>query len=252
MSLPRFHIAAPVALGELVVLDGRELHHAQVRRIAVGAAVALFDGAGFSCVGSVEQASRDALRIRVSAVDPPRAGESPLRLTLAVGVLKADKFDWVIEKAVELGVAALQPFSSAHTVAEPSAARHQRWQQLAHAAAKQCGRSVVPPVAAPIDFAALLALPTAPRLLLAERAAAQPLAAVQWPAPPTELLAIVGPEGGFSDAELAAARAADCLPVGIGPRILRAETAAVTAAALCQARWGDLGSDERRAMSDER
>jgi 16S rRNA (uracil1498-N3)-methyltransferase len=240
VSLPRFHIAAPVQVGELVVLDGRELHHAHVRRIAVGEAVALFDGAGFSCVGAVEQASRDALRIRVSVVQPPRHDESRLALTLAVGALKADKFDWVIEKAVELGVAALQPFSSAHTVAEPSATRHRRWQQLAHAAAKQCGRSVVPAVATPIDFAALLGLPIVPRLLLAERGAAQPLAAVDWPTPPIELLVIVGPEGGFCDAELIAARDAGCALVGIGPRILRAETAAVAAAALCQARWGDL------------
>jgi 16S rRNA (uracil1498-N3)-methyltransferase len=245
VSLPRFHLAAPAAVGDLVVLDGRELHHAQVRRIAIGEAVALFDGAGFSCVGVVEQASRDALRVRVTTVQPQRHGESPLALTLAVGALKADKFDWVIEKAVELGVAALQPFRSAHTVAEPSAARQQRWQQLAHAAAKQCGRSVVPPVAAPIDFAALLALPITPRLLLAERDAAQPLATIDLPAP-TELLAIVGAEGGFSDAELAAARDAGCALVGVGPRILRAETAAIATAALCQARWGDVGASEER------
>ncbi|MDX2169824.1 MAG: 16S rRNA (uracil(1498)-N(3))-methyltransferase [Deltaproteobacteria bacterium] len=246
MSLPRFRIAAPVETGALVELAGRELHHAQVRRLAIGESVALFDGAGFSCVGAVAHATRDGLTVRVHTVQPPRSGESRLALTLAVGLLKADKLDWVIEKAVELGVAAVQPFSSAHTVAAPSDARQRRWQQLAQAAAKQCGRSVVPPVAAPVDFRTLLAVPIAPRLLLAERDAAAPLAAVGLTPAPAALLAIVGPEGGFSDAELDAARATGCALVGLGPRILRAETAAITTAALCQARWGDLKASDGR------
>jgi len=239
--LPRFHIAAPVAAGDLVALTGDELRHARVRRLAVGEAVALFDGAGFSCVAAVEALSRDAVRVRVGAVRPARDGESPLALTLALGLLKADKIDWAIEKAVELGVAAVQPFTSAHTVAAPSEARRRRWQQLARAAAKQCGRSVVPPVAAPLAFEALLARPAAAKLLLAERGAVTPLGTVALAAAPPALLLVIGPEGGFSDTELAAAAAAGFTLAGLGARILRAETAAIAALALCQARWGDLG-----------
>jgi len=237
--LPRFLVAQPAALGDVVTLRDDEARHAKVRRLALGEAVALFDGAGFTCVGVVEHATRDALRIRVTAVRAARSDESPLALTLAVGLLKSDKLDWVVEKATELGVATLQPFASAHSLGEPSLARQTRWQHLALAAAKQCGRSVVPAIAAPIGFADLPAIPADVRVLLAERGAAQRLAHVEPVAPPRAVVIAVGAEGGFSDAELDAASAAGFALVTLGPRTLRAETAAIVAAALCQARWGD-------------
>ena len=239
--LPRFLIAAPAAAGALVRLAGDEARHARVRRLARGEAVALFDGAGHACEGVVEALEREALTVRVTRVLPPRQGESHLALTLAVGLLKADKLDWVIEKATELGATRLQPFASAFTLAQPSAARQARWRQVALSAAKQCGRSVVPEVATPLDFAALLALPADARLLLAEHEAGAPLAGLALDRPASLLLA-VGAEGGFAAAELAAARAAGFHTVGLGARILRAETAAIAATALCQARWGDLGA----------
>ena len=236
--LPRFAIDRPAAVGDVVTLAGDEGRHARVRRLGVGEAVALFDEAGHSCIGEVSAVTRDGLSVRVTATRPDHEGESPLALTLAVGLLKADKLDWVVEKATELGVARLQPFASAHTLAHPSANRRARWQQIARSAAKQCGRSAVPAVAPPCDFDALLRLPAAARLLLAEHGETVPLAAVAGAAP---LLLVVGAEGGFTTAELDAARAAGFGLVGLGPRILRAETAAVAACALCQARWGDLG-----------
>lgn len=239
--LPRFQIAAPVPVGAVVDLDGAELRHARVRRLAVGEAVALFDGAGFACVARIEHVGRAALRARVEALRPPREAESPLALTLAVALPKGDTLEWVIEKATELGVSAIQPFSSTHTLAAPSAARQARWQHIARAAAKQCGRSVVPAVAAPLAFGAVLHLPGEVRLLFAERDAAHRLADIAPPTAPAGALLVVGPEGGFADAELAAAAAAGFHLVGLGPRILRADTAAIAATALCQARWGDAG-----------
>ncbi|MEO8601796.1 MAG: 16S rRNA (uracil(1498)-N(3))-methyltransferase [bacterium] len=238
--LPRFRVAHPLAVGEVVTLADEELHHARVRRLAIGESVALFDGAGFSCVGIVDAAARDAVRVRVIELQPPRSNESPLALTLAVGLPKGDKLDWVVEKATELGVTALQPFASAHTLGAASAARRARWEQIALAAAKQCGRSVVPTIHAPLAFEALLTVPAELRLLLAERGDAQPLAVVGVDARPASLLVAVGAEGGFSDAELGAAHAAGFALVTLGARMLRAETAAIVAAALCQARWGDL------------
>jgi 16S rRNA (uracil1498-N3)-methyltransferase len=235
--LPRFTIPRPAAVGEVVTLAGDEGRHARVRRLAVGEAVALFDEAGHGWIGEVSAVRRAGVAVRITAARPDREGESPLELTLAIGLLKADKLDWVIEKATELGVARLQPFASAHTLAQPSAGRRARWQQIARSAAKQCGRSVVPAVAPPCDLAAVLRLPAAARLLLAEHGETAPLATVAGAAP---LLLVVGAEGGFTAAELDAARAAGVVLVGLGPRILRAETAAVAACALCQARWGDL------------
>ena len=239
MSAHRFAIDRPAAVGDEMVLSGEEGRHAKVRRLAVGEPVVLFDGAGHSWRGEVCGAGRDGVRVRVTAAQPDGAGESPLDLTLAVALLKSDKLDWVIEKATELGVSRLQPFASAHSLAHPSANRVARWQQLARAAAKQCGRSLVPPVAPPCAFAELLALPAAARLLLAGHGETIALAAINL-ARPASLLLVIGPEGGFDARELNTARAAGCTLVGLGPRILRAETAAIAAVALCQSRWGDL------------
>ncbi len=239
--LPRFLIAAAATVGEVVRLAGEEARHARVRRLACGEAVALFDGAGHACEGAVETVARDAIAVRVTRVLPPRQGESALSLTLAIGLLKADKLDWVIEKATELGAMRIQPFASAFTLAQPSAARQMRWRQVALSAAKQCGRSVVPEVAVPLDFAALLAQPAAARLLFAEHGETVSVSALRLFAPASALL-VVGAEGGFTAAEIDAARDAGFHAISLGPRVLRAETAAVAATTLCQARWGDLAA----------
>ena len=110
--LPRFVISGPAAVGDVVTLTAEEARHARVRRLAVGEAVALFDERGHSCVGEVSAVGRDRIAVRVTAVRPPDEHESALDLTLAIGLLKADKLDWVIEKATELGVRRIQPFAS--------------------------------------------------------------------------------------------------------------------------------------------
>lgn len=237
--LPRFLINAVAVPGETVALPAEEAKHARVRRLGVGDVVALFDGAGRSYTGHLESLSRERAVVRVVDVLPERDGESPLALTLAVAMLKSDRFDWLVEKATELGVSGIHPFASTHTLARPSRARQARWRQIALGAAKQCGRSAAPAVAAPLDLGAVLALPAAARICCAEDGSGVSLARLALGAP-RSLLVIVGAEGGFSPDELSAARAAGCHLAGLGPRILRAETAALTAIALCQALWGDL------------
>jgi 16S rRNA (uracil1498-N3)-methyltransferase len=238
--LPRFLIDRPAALGDALSLRAEEAKHARVRRLGVGDLVALFDGAGHSYVARLEALSREAAVVRIIEALPERDGESPLALTLAIAALKSDRLDWVIEKATELGVARIQPFTSTHTLARPSRDRQGRWRQIALAAAKQCGRSAAPAIGEPTDFAAVLALPAAARILFAEDGSGASLTSIALAAPPS-LLAIVGAEGGFSADEVTVARRTGCHLVGLGPRILRAETAAVAAVVLCQARWGDLG-----------
>lgn len=236
---PRFLIDHAALPGEAIALPADEAKHARVRRLSVGDDVALFDGAGRSYVGRLEALSRQGAVVRVVEILPERDGESPLALTLAVAVLKSDRFDWLIEKTTELGVACIQPFTSTYTLARPSRARQARWRQIALGAAKQSGRSAAPAVNAPLDFPAVLALPAALRICWAEDGRGVSVARLAL-APPPSLLAIIGAEGGFSPDELSAARAAGCHLATLGPRILRAETAAITAVALCQARWGDL------------
>jgi 16S rRNA (uracil1498-N3)-methyltransferase len=237
--LPRFLIDRPAEPGDAVPLPDDEARHLRVRRLAVGDPIALFDGAGRSYLARLESLSRAGAVARVTEALPARAGESALDLTLAVAALKADRIDWVVEKATELGVTRIQPFTSTHTLARPSPRRQERWRQIALGAAKQCGRASAPAIAAPLELAAVLALPAAARLLFAEDGSGSPLSGLAF-AEPSPLLAIVGAEGGFTADELAAARAGGCHLVGLGPRILRAETAAIAAVALCQARWGDL------------
>jgi len=239
--LPRFLITGTAAAGEPVALGAGEAKHARVRRLGVGAPVALFDGAGRSYLGRLESLSREGAVVRVVEELPERDGESALELVLAIGALKADRFEWIAEKATELGVSRIQPFSSAHTLAQPSHNRQERWRQIALAAAKQSGRSAAPAIDSPIAFDAVLRMPAAVRLLFAEDGSGARLDAVAAGAAAATVLAIVGGEGGFSADELAAARAAGCHLISLGPRILRAETAALTVVALCQARWGDLG-----------
>jgi 16S rRNA (uracil1498-N3)-methyltransferase len=237
---PRFLIRGSPEPGAALDLDEKEGKHARVKRLRVGEVVALFDGAGRSWLAEVENAGRRRVSVRVTEALRPDDAESPLDLTLAVAVLKSDRLDWLVEKATEIGVTAIQPFVSRFSLARPSPGRQQRWRQIALGAAKQCGRSRLPRIEPAADWSRLLA-GDAFRLLLSERAAETDFARLRerFPDPqPTTL--IVGPEGGFTGEEIEAARAAGCLTVALGSRVLRAETAAIAAVTLCQHHWGDL------------
>ena len=239
--LPRFLIQGAVTDGQRVQLDPREARHARVRRLRRGDAVALFDGAGRSYLGRVASLSRDVVTVVIAESLPERESESPLALTLALAVLKADRFDWVIEKATELGIGRILPFSCQHSLARPSAARCARWQHIALSASKQSGRTLVPRIENPLGWSTVLETPASCRLLFCEEGSGSSLNDLHSRLPhPDGIVIIIGPEGGFTETEVDQARSASCHLVGLGPRILRAETAALTAVALCQHLWGDL------------
>jgi 16S rRNA (uracil1498-N3)-methyltransferase len=174
----------------------------------------------------------------------PTLTEPALALTLALSPLKGDLMELVIQKATELGVAELRPVVCVRTdaVARPAlrGTRQERWEKVASAAAEQCGRARVPRIAPTATLAELFREAfDGPRLLLQEPGAERPpLSAL--PHPGARLLLLVGPAGGFEPVEIARAAAAGFRPVGLGPRVLRAETAAVAALAAAQALWGDL------------
>ena len=155
--LPRFFLPVVAAPGQCVELDAEQARHVRVRRLAADDRVALFDAAGHGCEGRLEEIARRRVTVRIERVLPEREGESRLDLTLALAVLKSDRIEWVIEKTTELGVTAIRPFVSRFSLACPSPARQGRWRQIALAAAKQCGRSVVPEIAAPVAWDELLA-----------------------------------------------------------------------------------------------
>jgi 16S rRNA (uracil1498-N3)-methyltransferase len=242
---PRFLIHAAVTPGDRISLERDEAHHARVRRLAPGDPVALFDGSGRSYVGTVERATTKEITARIDSELPLQASESPLRVTLAVAMLKSDRFDWMIEKATELGVARIRPFVSMHSLAQPSATRQKRWHGIALSAAKQSGRSVVPEIAPPCALDDMLAHAGPDHLLFWERSTVP----ATLDSARTQVTVVIGPEGSFSDAEVEQARQVGCIITTLGPRILRAETAAITAVALVQATWGDLSGTVPRPGS---
>jgi len=223
-------------------------HLRDALRLRAGEEAHVFDGAGreFACVVA-EAGGRGAaavLEVR-GAVGPP-SPESPLRLTLALALLKFEKFDLVVQKAVELGVVAIEPLLTRRSDvrlrdARDAEARVGRWRRLALEAAKQSGRALVPEVKAPRAFEPFVAA-EAPqdflRIVFAERGGG----GLDAPAPRGGgATALVGPEGGWDEEELETAREHGWRLVTLGGRVLRAETAAITACALLQHRYGDLG-----------
>jgi 16S rRNA (uracil1498-N3)-methyltransferase len=178
----------------------------------------------------------------------PASRESPCAITLAQAILKGDRMAWLIQKVTELGVARIVPLETARVVARPGAGRapdrQRRWERVAREAVKQCGRTLVPVVESPRPFGAALgdAGVHEAAWLLWERGGTPLARLAARVGRPRRLLLVVGPEGGFTDDEREAAESAGLALVGLGPRILRAESAGVTAVALCQHLFGDLGT----------
>jgi len=233
----RLHVDHPLREGAEFALPPGPARHAQVRRVQPGDALVLFDGRGGEWPARVLAMGRTEVRVQVGA---PRAvdRELPLAVTLALGMPANDRMDDLIEKATELGAARLQPLVCERSVLRLAGERAEKkrahWQAVAVAACEQCGRTRLPevaPVRALADWLAALPAPAADsQRLLLSLTDAQP-----WPAPAgPELTLLSGPEGGLAPAEEAAARAAGFVPVSLGPRVLRADTAPLAALARLQ------------------
>jgi 16S rRNA (uracil1498-N3)-methyltransferase len=225
-------------------LQGGEFRHLQrVLRLREGDAVTLFDDTGIEHQGVIVSLSPRVATVRITASAAP-ARESPLALTLYQGVPKGRKMDLIVEKATELGVVAIVPFLSTFAAGSVGAAasKRERWQRICLAAAKQSGRTTVPQITAPLTFAEVLGAAASHdrALLFFEDAGATAIpGATEIPRPSTAGV-VIGPEGGFSADEVTRALNAGFLVCGLGPRVLRTETAAIVATALVQAHWGDL------------
>jgi 16S rRNA (uracil1498-N3)-methyltransferase len=243
MARRRF-FAPPSAFNhQTVTLTGDEAKHLRnVLRLKAGDQVFVFDGAGkeFKCM--VAQFRRDEVELNdceeIEAANP----ESPLSFTLAVALLKGEKFDLVVQKATELGVTTIVPVTTRYAdiqLRDSSDAekRVTRWRRIAMEAAKQCGRAIVPAVEMPTSFNALIEEHNeGARLLFSERDGG-PLAVAENV---ESVIGLVGSEGGWADEELSLARDAGWRIVTLGGRVLRAETAAITVSTLVQHLFGDL------------
>jgi 16S rRNA (uracil1498-N3)-methyltransferase len=214
---------------EIVRLSAEEAHHlVDVLRLREGAEVSLFDGKGGSFRGKVHRIAGREVELRLLGPEPSR--ESPLSLTLAVSPPKGDRMSFLIEKLTELGAARVIPLETERG----RAAKHlERWRRIAIEACKQSGRSRSPEVAAPRSFEEVL---REDGRLMAAHPGAPPLSAPGGGA----IVALIGPEGGWSPKELAGFASRGVTLFGLGPRTLRTETAAIVAATLLQYLAGDL------------
>lgn len=235
--------------GSVVLAPDEARHLRDVLRLEHGAEVYVFDGLGHEHRCLIEEFARGLVKLKVLEEVEAARPESPLRLELAVALLKGEKFDLVIQKATELGVAGIVPLITKQADVrlrdeEDGARRVMRWQRIALEAAKQSGRARVPDIAAPRRFASLIE--AAPgdevwRVMFSEREGdALSKMLEKMTARVTAATALVGPEGGWADEEITQARAAGWSIVTLGGRTLRAETAAITVAALLQHLRGDL------------
>jgi 16S rRNA (uracil1498-N3)-methyltransferase len=232
------------AHGECTLPEAQAHHVAHVLRLTVGDAVTLFDGRGTEYPAMILRIGKHAVAVRISG-EHQTDRESPLHMTLVQAISSGERMDYTIQKAVELGVARIQPVTSQRSVVrlknERAEKRVAHWQYVVIAACEQCGRNVVPEVAPVLlfmDWLATLAVGGAEtRLMLAPRAG-QRLAELAAPAGSAILLA--GPEGGFDDTEIEMALARGFSALRLGPRVLRTETAALAALAAMQLKWGDF------------
>ncbi|WP_126446508.1 16S rRNA (uracil(1498)-N(3))-methyltransferase [Sulfuricystis multivorans] len=242
--IPRFHCPPPLAPGALVELPETVCHHAlRVLRMRNGDRLILFDGNGGEWQATLKVGAGGTAQALLGEFDPIER-ESPLQVTLAQALPAGDKMDWIVEKCVELGVAAIQPLAAKRSVMrlslERMARRVQHWNAIAAAACEQCGRNRVPIVAPVLDLHQYLATAQAQnacRLLLAPQGE-DTLRSLARPTAP--IVVMVGPEGGWDDGEIIAAQAAGFARVRLGPRVLRTETAGAALLAALQALWGDF------------
>jgi 16S rRNA (uracil1498-N3)-methyltransferase len=241
--LGRLYLPAERLEGTRVVLEGDDHQHvARVLRAEAGGRLTVFDGAGTEVDAEVVRVGKRDTELTLGARRAGTATAAPVAVTLLVAAPRGERLDLVLQKATELGVARLAPVLTERSVARPDPARRTRWEKIAREAARQCGRADVPRVDPPVDLAAALAAPGLPsrRFALWEGERARSLRARLAEAPSEPVALLVGPEGGFPAGEVAAAEAAGFVPVSLGPRVLRVETAAIVAVALAVAAAGGL------------
>ncbi len=243
MSTPRFYYQAKLAPGAIVTLpENAAIHASRALRLQVGDAAILFNGDGndYGCeLLSIKKNTVIAKVKTLSRVD----NESPLKVTLAQAISSGDRMDFTIQKAVEMGVSVIQPIASQRSVVKLSGERadkrREHWQNVVISTCEQSGRALVPEVNAPLTLANWLG--TAPafsaRIMLSPTAA---LTLQELPIPQGEICLLIGAEGGLTPEEIDLSTRQNFIPVRLGKRILRTETAALAALAAIQTLWGDF------------
>ena len=247
MANLRFYNNTPLVIGASIQLSENAAAHAtRALRLNVGDSAIVFNGDGFDYACELSSIKKNAVLATITAATKIE-NESPLRITLLQAISSADRMDFTIQKAVELGVTAIQPISSQRSVVKLSAERAEKrtehWQNVAISACEQSGRAFVPTVYPPMNYSYLFSHlaktvePDACKITL-DPTAQQDLHVITKPSGNIYLL--IGAEGGLTDEEIALAKTHGFQGVQLGPRILRTETAALAAISAMQTLWGDF------------
>jgi len=245
--MARFYVPQPRIENGMLKVEGDEVKHIRkVLRLKGGDEISVFDGLGKEFEGVIVEEGLSTVLLRIKNVYSSRR-DSPLKVTLAQSLLKGEKMDYLIQKATELGVEEIIPFLSSRSVPllerSKRLKRHQRWEKIAIEASKQCGREVVPRVESFQDYSEMLqkVSPSALCLILLEREGVKLKEILERSKERKRIFFVIGPEGGFSEAEVDEAKRAGFVPVTLGRRILRAETASLCFLSIVQYEQGDIG-----------
>lgn len=240
MRIPRIFTEQALITGELLQLEDAASHHlGKVLRMQAGRELILFNGTGGEFAAIIQDVSKKYVTVAI-AEHMADNRESPLQLELAIGISRGERFEWVLQKATELGVTKITPLITERTEVKVGGDRQEkltdRWQQIIISACEQCQRNLLPELSAPIHIADWLASVNSDLRFVLHHRDSKTLPADQKPQSATLL---IGPEGGLSESEIALAQAKNFNALTLGPRVLRTETAPVAAISLVQYLWGD-------------
>ncbi|WP_309043645.1 16S rRNA (uracil(1498)-N(3))-methyltransferase [Marinobacter sediminicola] len=242
MRIPRIYTDSLLSEASHADLDENAAQHVgRVLRMQPGQALRLFNGDGQDYPATITEAGKKRVEVLVAAPEPNHT-ESPLQITLGQTLSKGDRMDYAIQKAVEMGVSQIVPLTTERCEVKLKGDREDKrlrqWQAMAISAAEQCGRARIPEILPVMTVAQWLEHSrTCDLRLVLHHRTEQSLGSV---AKPASVALMIGPEGGLSADEIAQAEKEGFLPVALGPRVLRTETAPVAAMALCQWLWGDM------------
>jgi 16S rRNA (uracil1498-N3)-methyltransferase len=241
MRIPRIFTEQNLLTGELVALEESASHHlSKVLRMQVGRELILFNGHGGEFTAIIHEISKKYVTVSIAEHTADNR-ESPLGLELAIGISRGERFEWVLQKATELGVTKITPLITERTEVKTGGDRQEkmqdRWQQILISACEQCQRNLLPALSAPIQISDWLPQVNSDLRFVLHHRDSKTLPAEQKPQSVTLL---IGPEGGLSESEIAQALAKNFNALTLGPRVLRTETAPVAAISLVQYLWGDF------------
>lgn len=241
--MPRFYCPLPLAIGAFVNLPDASAHHIFVLRLNVGDSIQLFNGEGGAYVATLTLVSKKQVSAEIK-VFLPEDIELPYALTLAQALPEASKMDWIIEKAIELGAGGIQPLAAQRCVVKLSSERAEKklahWQGIIESATEQCGRNRLAHLADVMDLQKWLGQQDLHKRILLSPRAEQSLSDWSRHQPPQAVTLMIGPEGGFSEAEEQLAIRHGALAMSMGPRVLRTETAGLAAITILNAAWGGM------------